>query len=82
MQYVLHDWGSSRELSRRGEAVTKPKSRRGSAEILLTKAATAQSRAATTGMNGAYRISLLPPGSYKVKVSMAGFKTAESFGDD
>jgi hypothetical protein len=47
------------------------------AEVVATSIATAQSRTATTGMDGSYQFSLLPPGKYKVKVSVAGFKTAE-----
>jgi len=47
------------------------------AEVTATNLANAQLRTSTTGTDGAYRFSLLPPGKYKVKVSMAGFKTAE-----
>jgi outer membrane receptor protein involved in Fe transport len=47
------------------------------AEISVTNISTSQSRSAVTGTDGIYRFSLLPPGKYKVKASMAGFKTAE-----
>lgn len=47
------------------------------AEILLTSSTTAQTRAMTTGADGSFKFSLLPPGKYKVKVSMAGFKSSE-----
>jgi hypothetical protein len=47
------------------------------AKVSVTNLATSRSQTATTGDNGAYRFSLLPPGKYKVKVDMAGFKSAE-----
>ncbi len=47
------------------------------AQISVTNIATAQSRTALSGNDGSYRIALLPPGKYKVKISMAGFQTAE-----
>jgi Carboxypeptidase regulatory-like domain/TonB dependent receptor/TonB-dependent Receptor Plug Domain len=37
---------------------------------------TSQSRSTTTDANGFYRLSLLPPGSYSVTFSIAGFQTA------
>jgi hypothetical protein len=47
------------------------------AQIVITNRATGQSRTATSGINGSYRFTLLPPGTYSVSVSMTGFKTAE-----
>jgi Carboxypeptidase regulatory-like domain len=45
--------------------------------VTLTNADTGQTRTATTGGSGAYRFALLPPGSYRIRFSAAGFKTAE-----
>ena len=47
------------------------------AQVFVTNIATAQSRSALTGNGGSYRIALLPPGKYVVKISVAGFQTAE-----
>ncbi len=47
------------------------------AQISVTNIATAQSRLHSSGNDGSYRIALLPPGKYSVKISMAGFQTAE-----
>ena len=47
------------------------------AQIEATNVAIAQTRSALSGDNGSYRIALLPPGKYSVKVSMSGFQTAE-----
>ena len=47
------------------------------AEVTVTNIATGQSHTSKSGLDGAYRVSLLPPGKYKVTVSMAGFKTTE-----
>lgn len=38
---------------------------------------TGQNRTTTTGSDGSYKFSLLPPGSYKASFAAAGFKTAE-----
>ena len=45
--------------------------------VTLTSNATAQVRTATTGGDGAYKFSLLPPGDYKIRFAASGFKTAE-----
>jgi hypothetical protein len=45
--------------------------------ITLTSNDTAQTRSATTGGDGQYKFTLLPPGNYKIRFSAAGFKTAE-----
>ncbi|MGH9740139.1 MAG: carboxypeptidase regulatory-like domain-containing protein [Candidatus Acidiferrales bacterium] len=45
-------------------------------KVTLTSLATGQARTATTGQNGDYRFSLLPPGDYKLDFSASGFKTA------
>ena len=47
------------------------------ATVTLTNSETNQTRTVTTGADGTYRFSLLPPGSYKFEFSAAGFKTAE-----
>ena len=49
-----------------------------SATITLVNSATGQTQTTTTASNGVYRFSLLPPGTYSVKVSAQGFKTAQS----
>jgi hypothetical protein len=45
--------------------------------VTLTSSDTNQARTATTGSDGVYKFTLLPPGSYKVRFSATGFKTAE-----
>ena len=45
--------------------------------VTLTSNDTAQTRSATTGADGQYKFTLLPPGSYKVRFSASGFKTSE-----
>jgi len=45
--------------------------------VTLTSNDTNQPRTATTGADGQYKFTLLPPGSYKVRFSAAGFKTSE-----
>jgi len=45
--------------------------------VTLTSSATGQVRTATTGGDGSYRFTLLPPGEYKVRFAASGFKTAE-----
>jgi hypothetical protein len=45
--------------------------------ITATDIATGQARTATTGNDGSYRFSLLPPGNYKVEFSAKGFKKAQ-----
>jgi Carboxypeptidase regulatory-like domain len=47
------------------------------ATVTATSLDTAQVRPATTGSNGSYTITLLPPGNYKVKFEAPGFKTTE-----
>jgi len=47
------------------------------ATVTATNVGTGQERTATTDATGGYKFSLLPPGSYSVKFSAAGFKTAE-----
>jgi len=47
------------------------------ATVTLTNIGTSQERTATTGSDGTYSFSLLPPGNYRVKFVADGFKTAE-----
>ncbi|HSW39928.1 MAG TPA: carboxypeptidase-like regulatory domain-containing protein, partial [Acidobacteriota bacterium] len=47
------------------------------AQIEAISIATGATRTAVSGNNGSYRIALLPPGSYNVRISMSGFQTAE-----
>jgi len=47
------------------------------ATITATNTGNGQSRAATTGENGSYRLSLLPPGNYRVKFEANGFAGIE-----
>src|SRR5215469_815181 len=47
------------------------------ATVVLTSTDTNQVRSATTGAEGGYKFSLLPPGTYNVKFSATGFKTSE-----
>src|SRR5580698_6154776 len=45
--------------------------------VTLTSNDTNQARTAVTGVDGQYKFTLLPPGSYKVRFSSSGFKTSE-----
>jgi len=45
--------------------------------VTLTSNATGQVRTYTTGPDGTYKFTLLPPGDYKVRFAATGFKTAE-----
>jgi Carboxypeptidase regulatory-like domain/TonB dependent receptor/TonB-dependent Receptor Plug Domain len=47
------------------------------ATVTATNLSTSQARSVTTDATGTFRISLLPPGTYSVKFSAAGFKTIE-----
>ena len=46
------------------------------AQVTLTNKDTAAQRTMLSGSTGLYRFDLLPPGSYEIKVSVHGFKTA------
>jgi len=48
------------------------------ATVTLKNDANGQTRTTTTGANGTYRFSLLPPGSYTITVSAPGFSKAQS----
>ena len=45
--------------------------------VTITSNDTGQSRTTTTGSDGGYKFSLLPPGNYKISFAAAGFKTSE-----
>jgi hypothetical protein len=45
--------------------------------VTLTSNDTNQVRTATTGSDGQYKFTLIPPGNYKVRFSATGFKTSE-----
>src|SRR5271155_2241170 len=45
--------------------------------VTLTSNGTGQVRTGTTGTDGAYKFSLLPPGNYKIRFAANGFKTSE-----
>ena len=47
------------------------------ATVTLTSIDTNQSRNATTGQDGSYKFTLLPPGNYKVRFAANGFKTTD-----
>ena len=45
--------------------------------VVLVSLETNQARTVTTGGDGSYKFSLLPPGNYRLRFSASGFKTAE-----
>ena len=47
------------------------------ATVTATNTGNGQVRTTTTGSDGVYRFTLLPPGSYSVKFEAAGFETSE-----
>jgi hypothetical protein len=47
------------------------------ATVTATNIDNGQTRTATTGADGGYQFTMLPPGSYRVKFEAAGFKTLE-----
>ena len=51
-----------------------------SVTVTLTSTDTNQLRTATTGSDGTYKFSLLPPGTYNTRFTGSGFKAAEVAG--
>jgi hypothetical protein len=47
------------------------------ATVTATSLETGQARTATTGTDGDYKFSLIPPGNYRLRFTAAGFKTSE-----
>src|SRR5580658_3759233 len=47
------------------------------ATVTIASNATGQSRTASTGADGSYRFTLLPPGNYRLSFAAPGFKTSE-----
>src|ERR1700678_3983838 len=45
--------------------------------VTITNNDTGQSRTSTTGADGTYKFTLLPPGNYKASFSANGFKTSQ-----
>ncbi len=45
--------------------------------VVVVSLETNQSRTTATGSDGAYKFSLLPPGTYRVRFAASGFKTSE-----
>ncbi|HEY7391622.1 MAG TPA: TonB-dependent receptor, partial [Bryobacteraceae bacterium] len=45
--------------------------------VTLTNVDTNQARTAATGSDGVYKFSLIPPGTYNIRITANGFKTAE-----
>lgn len=45
--------------------------------VTITSNETGQARTTTTGADGTYRFTLLPPGNYHVRFTASGFKTAD-----
>src|SRR5947209_3475725 len=45
--------------------------------VTASNEASGQERTAMTGSDGSYTLTLLPPGSYRVRFAATGFKTAE-----
>ena len=47
------------------------------ATVTATSLDTGQARTAMTGTDGAYRVALLPPGNYRIRIEAGGFKPVE-----
>src|SRR5262245_17064695 len=74
---ALPAWSQARSSSAdlTGTVISPAKSVIHEANITATNLATGLSRAVTTDAAGSYRIPLLPPGQYDVKVEATGFTT-------
>ena len=71
-------WGQSAGTAGLSGTVTDPS---GAAvpnvAVTLTNADTNQVRSVTTGSDGVYKFSLIPPGRYNIRFAATGFKTSE-----
>ncbi|MBO0857373.1 MAG: TonB-dependent receptor [Chloracidobacterium sp.] len=74
---ALHFFAQARSSSAdlTGTVSDQAKSPIRGASVTATNFATALTRSATTDVKGAYRIPLLPPGVYEVKIELKGFST-------
>src|SRR5499427_9925928 len=71
-------WGQSGSTSALTGSVSDPSGARiPGVTVTITSVATNQSRNVVSAEDGVYRVPLLDPGSYKVKFTLPGFKTAE-----
>src|ERR1017187_9224537 len=61
--------------------VTNPQGRAvPNATVTVTNVGTNQERTSTTGSDGVYKFPLLNPGTYRLRIGAAGFKTSEVSG--
>src|ERR1700722_16691259 len=75
---VPHMMAQSAGTAALAGAVTDPAGAAGpNVTVSITNNDTGQSRTTTTGSDGSYKFSLLPPGSYKATLAAPGFKTPE-----
>jgi len=71
-------WAQSAGTGALTGTVTDPSGGRiPNATVTITNTQTNQVRTATTGSDGTYRFTLIPPGAYRVRFSAMGFKTSE-----
>src|SRR5262245_25602508 len=74
---TLPTWGQARSSSAdlTGTIIDASKTRLRGAIVTTANIATGLTRTVTTDGEGAYRVPLLPPGQYEIKVQMTGFNT-------